>query len=221
MARKQNTPQQAQQAVTISAPNMRIATFIIKGVSPYVQNAFTKKARDMMEAKQREGQRGKRGKKNDPRNFEEEYPQAKHTAIEGWDGMPASAFRNAMISACRLVGFKMTIAKLCLFVQPDGFDLVSGQPLLSFLEGKPEMKGPEPLPNADGSMDLRVRAIWPAGWKVKVPIKFDADQFTVTDVANLMTRVGTQIGIGAGRPDSKNSPGQGWGLFDILSEEAK
>lgn len=35
------------------------------------------------------------------------------------------------------------------------------------------------------------------------------------DVANLMNRVGAQVGIGEGRPDSKNSAGMGWGLFSI------
>jgi hypothetical protein len=41
------------------------------------------------------------------------------------------------------------------------------------------------------------------------------DQFTPEDVANLMARVGMQVGIGEGRPDSKNSAGMGWGLFKI------
>ena len=46
-------------------------------------------------------------------------------------------------------------------------------------------------------------------------IRFDADMFSAADVANLMNRVGAQVGIGEGRPDSKNSAGMGWGLFSI------
>jgi hypothetical protein len=30
-----------------------------------------------------------------------------------------------------------------------------------------------------------------------------------------IARVGQQVGICEGRPDSKNSAGMGWGLFDI------
>jgi hypothetical protein len=30
-----------------------------------------------------------------------------------------------------------------------------------------------------------------------------------------MHRVGAQVGIGEGRPDSKNSTGMGWGTFEI------
>jgi len=219
MAKKQNVDprKEAQQTVTISPPNMQVATFMIEGMVPYVQNAFTNKAREKMEVAQREGQRGTKGRRKDPRNFEEEFPQAQHTSIEGWNGIPAAAIRNGMISACRLVNFKMTMAKLCFFVEQDGFDIVSGQPLVRILDGKPEMKGPEPLPNADGSMDLRIRAIWAPGWKARVRIRFDADIFSIKDIANLLNRVGIQIGIGAGRPDSKNSPGQGWGLFEIVN----
>jgi len=32
----------------------------------------------------------------------------------------------------------------------------------------------------------------------------------------LLARVGMQVGIGEGRPDSKNSAGMGWGLFEVV-----
>jgi hypothetical protein len=34
-------------------------------------------------------------------------------------------------------------------------------------------------------------------------------------VTNLMQRVGLQVGIGEGRPDSRESAGLGWGTFAI------
>jgi len=34
-------------------------------------------------------------------------------------------------------------------------------------------------------------------------------------LTNLLARAGLQVGIGEGRPDSKNSAGMGWGLFQI------
>jgi hypothetical protein len=37
----------------------------------------------------------------------------------------------------------------------------------------------------------------------------------VTDVTNLMQRVGQQVGIGEGRNDSKMSAGMGWGCFTL------
>ena len=82
-----------------------------------------------------------------------------------------------------------------------------------------KIKGtPEPLimhaRNATGVCDIRVRAkFWP--WTAKLKVSFDSDQFTTTDVANLLLRVGTQVGIGEGRPDSRMSAGMGWGTFTI------
>jgi hypothetical protein len=56
-------------------------------------------------------------------------------------------------------------------------------------------------------------------WSATLRVKFDADQFTVTDVVNLLSRAGGQVGIGEGRPDSKESAGMGWGTFRILTHE--
>jgi hypothetical protein len=46
-------------------------------------------------------------------------------------------------------------------------------------------------------------------------IRYDADQFSATDVMNLIARVGMQVGIGEGRPDSKQSAGMGFGTFEV------
>jgi hypothetical protein len=47
-------------------------------------------------------------------------------------------------------------------------------------------------------------------------VSFDADQFALGDIGNLLVRVGMQVGIGEGRPDSKKSAGMGWGLFEVV-----
>jgi len=129
--------------------------------------------------------------------------------------MPASCFRNAMISACRLVNFKMTLGRLGIFVEPDGFDRESGEPLVR-IDGEPRQHE-SMVRLVTGVADLRVRAMWEQ-WGADVRIRFDADMFTLQDVANLLARVGAQVGIGEGRPDSKNSAGQGWGLFQLEAE---
>jgi hypothetical protein len=49
-------------------------------------------------------------------------------------------------------------------------------------------------------------------------VVYDADQFTLEDVSNLLARAGMQVGIGEGRPDSKMSAGMGWGTFRIAAE---
>jgi hypothetical protein len=51
--------------------------------------------------------------------------------------------------------------------------------------------------------------------------RYDMDQFKVADVLNLVSRCGMQVGIGAGRPDSKASAGCGFGLFNVVATDLK
>lgn len=206
-----------QTEVTISPPNFQTAVFRIRGISPYVQNKFSHKTRQQMKETQERGSTAKKGTKKDPKNFQEAYEQSLHQTSEGWYGMPAPAFRAAMISACRTVGFKMTLAKLSVFIEADGFDQDDATPLVRILKGEPEYF--ESLVRvANGAPDIRPRGKWQPGWEVNLRIRFDADQFTLADVSNLLMRVGLQVGIGEGRPDSKMSAGMGWGMFEVINE---
>lgn len=210
-----NVPQTPQK-ITIAPPNFQRAAIRIRGTTPYVQHNFSQKARGQIEATQREGSRSRKGKKRDARDFESDYEAAKHISSEGWCGIPATAFRNALISACRLVDFAMTRAKLSIFVDPvDGYDLDGRTPLIRII-GEPEPPGdPEPVRNASGVVDLRMRPMW-RQWEAIVPLRWDADQFSPADVINLFARAGMQVGIGEGRPDSPKSNGLGNGLWEIL-----
>jgi hypothetical protein len=135
-----------------------------------------------------------------------------YLAKDGTHGIPAPAFRNAIISACRLVGFKMTMAKMSVFVVADMLDAESGTPLVR-IEGSPE-KYVSAVRNFTGVMDLRSRAMW-RDWSCTLRVQYDADQFSIQDVTNLLRRVGTQVGIGEGRNDSRASCGMGYGCFTV------
>ena len=201
------------QSVTIKPANIQTAEFNIKGTAPYVQARFSGKAMQAMMTKMAAGSTASKSRAKPARDFGDDYRQAMHISTEGWYGIPAGAFRQAMISACRLVGFKMTLAKLSVFVHADGFDKIDGIPLIR-LEGTPE-RTDMAVRNATGVADIRVRPMW-REWSAKVRVKYDADQFTLQDVTNLMQRVGMQVGIGEGRPDSRESAGLGWGTFELV-----
>ena len=85
--------------VEIPAPKFRIAEINIVGAAPLVINKFSRKAREQIIATQKEGSRATGKKKREPKNFDEVYSGAMHLTHEGWSGVPAGAFRNAMISA--------------------------------------------------------------------------------------------------------------------------
>lgn len=208
----------ATQQVTIAPPNLKVVAVQIRGDAPYVQHAFSAKARLKMKAAQEAGSAGKNRSKKEPRDFMADYEAAMHKSTDGWPGIPAPAFRNALISACRVAGYVMTKAKLSLFVLGDGFDAGDGQPLVKITKGRPEYH--ESTVRLDnGTADIRARPMWKPGWEATVRIRFDADQFTASDVLNLLARVGMQVGVGEGRPDSKKSTGMGWGTFEIVTDK--
>lgn len=205
-------PETKKAEVTIKPLNMRRVAYRIEGTAPYCQHRFSQKALNKMKATQEAGQWARGKKVRDARDFNADYENAKHVAEEGWLGIPAPAFRTAMVDVCRSVGFKMTLAKLAIFVEQDGFDRVDGMPLIK-IEGKVE-RHEGAARNANGSCDVRVRPLW-RNWGAVVRVKFDEDQFSLTDVTNLLARAGETCGIGEGRPNSRMSTGIGWGTFKI------
>ena len=201
-------------AVAISPPKFDRAEIMIIGTTPYVQHNFAAKAIAQIAETQREGSRSRKGKKREARDFEADWHAAMHISSEGWCGIPAPAFRNALISACRLVGFAMTRAKLSIFIEADGVDRDGYTPLVRII-GDPEPPGePQPVRNESGVVDLRMRPVW-LQWQCLLRLRWDADQFSAADVLNLLARAGMQVGIGEGRPDSPNSNGLGNGCWEV------
>lgn len=216
MAKAAKAPEERK--LTIKAPNLQVATFLVRGDAPYVGNKFSARAKSEMIKKQEAGSTSNKGKKRDPKDFKQLYEESIRRSKAGWEGIAAPAFRNALISSCRLCGFKMTLAKLSLFVMADGTDPDDDMPLVKITKGKPKYSE-HYVRLADGkTCDIKARPTWEAGWETLLRIKFDADQFTVTDVANLLSRAGMQVGIGAGRHDSKTSNGLGWGTFEVTGK---
>lgn len=205
-----------EQNVQIKAPNFGTAVFEIKGVAPLVIHRFSAKTKAQMKQKMETGKAASSKKNRDPKDTNETYNEARYISRDGWDGFHAGAIRNALISACRLVGFKMTLAKMSVFVEADGWDKDEPQIPLIRIYGKP-VKQEDMARVETGQPYVTIRAAY-HDWKAKIRIRWDGDQFTIADVANLLSRVGMQVGIGEGRPDSKNSAGMGWGLFEVVNK---
>jgi hypothetical protein len=210
-------PKQSGIHVTIPAPNIKTVTFHVVGTAPMVVHRFSHKVKTQMIQKMEAGSTARKGQKREAANLEEMYNEARYISKDGWDGFNASAVRNSMISACRLVGFKMTLAKLSLFVIQDGWDAKEPEIPLVRIIGKPRRL--ESRANVEtGQAYITIRPCYDK-WEADVKIRYDADQFTVADIANLLSRVGTQVGWCEGRPDSKNSAGMGWGTFVVQGKE--
>jgi hypothetical protein len=200
--------------VVITPPRFQTVRLILRGTSPYVGCRFSKKAQEAMIERMEQGSTAKTARGNrQPRDFKADFREAVHVSEDGWYGIPASAFRNAAIDVCRVAGYAMTKAKMSVFIRPDGLDRVEGSPLVRLIGGEPE-QWQTPVRNKGGVADIRVRPRW-REWSVVIVVDFDSDQFKMSDIVNLFNRVGRQVGIGEGRPYSKDSNGLGFGLFEI------
>jgi hypothetical protein len=200
-------------AVVISAPKFNTVEVLLQGTAPLVVARFSNKVKLM--AKMAEGKTAGSKKERTARDYDQEAEAARYRSSEGWEGVNAAAFRAGMISACRLVGFKMTLAKLSVFVEAEDFD-ADGVPLVR-VYGKSETYTAHTR-NATGVVDIRSRPMYKQ-WAIKLRVRFDADQFTAQDVYNLVARVGGQVGLCEGRPDSKSSAGCGFGTFEVVPND--
>ena len=199
--------------VTIKAPNFQKAQFEIKGLTPLVIHRMSEKYKKELKQKMETGKAASNKKIREAVDIDEIYNSTRYISREGWDGFHAGAIRGGMISACRLVGFKMTLAKLSIFVIQDGWDKKEPQIPLIRINGDPQ-KQEDMARTSTGDPILSIRAAY-HDWSAVITIRWDADQFTIDDVFNLLRRVGGQVGICEGRPDSKRSAGMGWGLFEV------
>jgi len=200
--------------LTITAPDFRTVAVRIEGIAPLVINKFSARSADKMKAAQEAGGASKSKRTRDAKDFEQLAFDARHRSGEDWDGIHAASFRNACISACRAAGFKMTMAKLALFIEADGFDVDDGTPLVKLTNGTAET-WVATVRNQSGVVDLRPRPMY-RNWSATLRVRYDAGMLSEQDVVNLLARAGLQVGVGEGRPDSKQSAGLGFGLFKLI-----
>jgi hypothetical protein len=210
------TTAKQEKTIVIPPPNFGRAAFEIKGTEVLVIKRFSAKTKERLKEIMEDGKPASSKKKREPKNTDDSFNEARYVSPGGWDGFHAAALRKAMISACRLVNFKMVLAKLSVFVEADGHDEKEPQIPLIRIRGCKPVKQEDRALTSTGQPYINVRPAY-HNWSAIVNIRWDMDQFTTNDIANLLSRVGQQVGLCEGRPDSKNSAGMGWGLFELAS----
>lgn len=199
--------------IEIQPPNFKSVKLRLEGVSPLMLHKFSEKARKQMEDSQQAESKTKR--KRDPKNYKSEFEGAKYISTAKWEGVPALSIRAAMIRACANVdGLPMTVAKGAFFIKPHGFDVTDGTPLIR-IEGK-SSHDTRPVRLESGVTDLRNRPRYDT-WACEIDVEFDADLVSANDVANLLARAGTQIGIGELRPFGRKSFGGDFGMWRVAN----
>lgn len=188
---------------------------LIEGVSPVIPHKWSEKAKRMMPGYVdiETGKAPDKMDKKGDRTPKQEAEACVYRLPNGKPGLPATAFKAAMVSACRFFEKpSMTEARLLLYVEGDGPDQ-----LVEF-EGTPTLREDTPR-NANGGADLRYRyAFFP--WKAKVSVRFVPSSISPESVLALLDAAG-RVGVGDWRPGSPKSATGTFGTFRVIDQDTK
>jgi len=182
----------------------QIVDIDVVGVSPLIPHNWSEKARRML----REAQGGTIVKRaREPKIAEDEAEAALYRLEDGRPGMPATAFKAAIIGAVRMFqGITLVQTKSAMFVRGEGRDQ------LVPIEGEMSMREDMPR-NANGNVDLRYRyAFWP--WRAALRVEYIAAMLDASSVVALVDAAGDG-GIGDWRPSAPKSHTGTFGRFCV------
>lgn len=177
----------------------------IEGLSPLIIHRWSEKSLKQM----RDKQQGVMRQKKEPKNAEEEAYDSCYWLDEArtQPGMPATAFKGAMVSACRFFdSVTMVAARTYFFVEGEGSDQ------LVPITGERRMREDTPR-NTGGVPDLRYRfAFYP--WSALLVIRYPRGHITSDSVIALLDAAG-RVGVGDWRPGSPKSTTGTFGTFRV------
>lgn len=125
-------------------------------------------------------------------------------------GIPAIAFKQAMVNGCRVVqGLSMSEARQMFFVLGCADDREHVEIASDY---EPQMRE-DPVRNASGVADLRYRAFWPE-WEGILNIEFLSGALTAKQIVNLVNVAGWSSGVCEMRPQQKI--GGTFGRFQVV-----
>lgn len=199
-----------EQITQIDLPPTRrgLLTIPILGVSPVIPHKWSEKAVRQMRIKQSEEAATK--PKHDPKDPEAEAEASLYRLGDGRPGLPAAAFKGAIVGAARLfAGITMIQLKVAVTV------LGEGQDQLVPIEGDMTLR--EDLPrNANGNPDLRYRyAFMP--WSTTLRVEFNEQLISPRAVYTLLDAAGDG-GVGDWRPSAPKSNTGMYGRFQVAAQ---
>lgn len=195
-----------EKSAPVALTPLELGRIVIPVISdtPLIVHAWSEKAKQIMIGVQNKEAKQKKGKRNPAEEYEAcfyRFPKgAKHPQTEY--AFPASAFKNALVSACgRFTDtLKMTQARGAFHIEGwKGTDLV---PIFG-----------DPVDRTDmvrvgmGSADIRYRPEFPV-WETALTITYIKSVISVEQLVSLIDYAGFSVGIGDWRPERNGDKGR-------------
>lgn len=190
------------------APIKRIhATVHIRSTTPLIMHKWSEKAKAMMRDKQQRGTKTKARELKDP---EADATAATYMTTEGDIGLPAMAFKNALITAAHKdIGIEKTLVRKALFLRCPDRNMV-----IPFSEHEDPTIREDMVRVGMGSADLRYRPEF-GFWSASIDLEIDGDLLQAKDVLALINRAGFGVGICEWRPEKDGE----YGRFEIDTDK--
>jgi hypothetical protein len=193
-------------------------TVKIQSTAPLMQQRFSKKA-EILGKHTGETVKSKKPNKNPEQDMLDSLhiigarPKTIEAAAKARIGIPAVAFKMAMIRGASICGGKMTEAKTSIFVNSTADDLVE-----IVCDDAPELDT-RPTRNATGVIDIRCRPLI-RSWHATLTIRYNHLQVNYKNVISWLINAGIGCGVGELRPFGKESTGD-YGTWKVVSAEAE
>jgi|TARA_R110001599_G_scaffold224080_2_gene423242 hypothetical protein len=193
----------------IAAPKIRELHLKVTGHSGLICHHFSDKSRKQIEDVQAKVAKGPK----EARDPQAEYEGAFYKLEGGGYGFPCSGFKKSAIRAAKMLdGVNMTDARQMFFVEADDRD-TTGVDCVR-IEGTPEMRT-DTVRLSKGVADLRYRPEF-RDWSCTLKISYDEDLISGSQLVNLFSRAGLQVGVGDWRPEKDGD----FGRFVIGEQQA-
>lgn len=162
----------------------------LKSTAPLIQHKWSEKAKKAM----RDKQQGAAKARKEPKNPDAEFEAAKYLLPDGRPGIPAVAFKAAIVDAARLVGdAKMTHIRPSVYVQGYGPDMLV--PIVA----SPAVLREDMVRVGMGTSDLRYRPMYEE-WTATLEIQLLSHVITEEVLFGLLDGAGYN-GVGEWRPE--------------------
>lgn len=203
-------PKKASEAVELRRLDDITIDVPIKGITPVIPHKWSEKAKSMMPGHPKSAERVKERK--GVRKPEEEAEACVYRLSDGRPGIPATAFKAAIVGACRFFDKpSMTEVKQLIFVEGVGPEQ------LVPITGKQVLREDTPR-NSGGGADLRYRNMF-INWTATLKIRYVPSSITASSVVTLVDAAG-RGGVGDWRPSSPKSATGTFGCWRVEADEA-
>lgn len=201
MARTANGAAAKVERRVIPAIQRRMIEADIVSSAPLIQHRWSEKAKKAM----RDKQQGAAKARKEPKDPQADFEAAKYLMPDGQPGIPAVAFKAAIVDAARLVGdAKMTHIRPAVYVQGHGPDM-----LVPIVASEAILRE-DMVRVGMGTSDLRYRPMYET-WSATLEIQLLEHVITADQLYGLIDAAGYN-GVGEWRPE-KNGV---YGTFNLV-----